>query len=423
MLKESNLSRAVTRSFEKFISVITTAALPISIVYFAVLLVLRGFIYADADGIAFGEKGVIGGDYLAFWTSAKAFVQGHALSMYDREAFEAAMSSVSGLERHFMMWQYPPTAFFIIAPLGFFDYIAGYVFWMGATFAALIFALKSIDLSWREVIILVFAPMSLLVMDTGQISFLTTALMILAVFFPGSRPILAGVAAGLLTFKPHLGVLIPLAYLAAGCWRAFAAAAVTSVVVLLSSLAVFGLDGWILFYDSVTRIYTDYMYDGGSTPPKYMTTLMSQMRLLEIDQSVAATAHYIFAAFLAFLVVIVWRMCPDIHLRAALICSAAILVTPYAYSYELVILVAPAAALVVQARSTGWLIFERPALILGWYAIACFRSWEFMDVVQVPFLVTLGCLALIVRRILVLHQLSHPDRMLVATEVRSAAAG
>ena len=62
-------------------------------------------------------------------------------------------------------------------------------------------------------------------------------------------PVIAGICFGSLVYKPQMAVLIPFA-LAAGApaagdrWRAFAAAAVTAVVLVLASLALFGTATW-----------------------------------------------------------------------------------------------------------------------------------------------------------------------------------
>ena len=55
---------------------------------------------------------------------------------------------------------------------------------------------------------------------------------------------LAGILFGLLTYKPHLGVVVPFALLALGAWRTIAAATVTAILLIAASVAMFGLDAW-----------------------------------------------------------------------------------------------------------------------------------------------------------------------------------
>jgi len=49
---------------------------------------------------------------------------------------------------------------------------------------------------------------------------------------------------GLLCYKPHLALLVPVALAAGGHWRAFGAAAVTVAVVVGLSVALFGVEPW-----------------------------------------------------------------------------------------------------------------------------------------------------------------------------------
>ncbi len=380
---------------------IARAAFPVSASFFVALLWMRIQLYSQADGIAYGDSSVIGSDFLAFWTSASAFVEGRALEMYDAAAFEAALSKTSGMARHFMFWQYPPTAFFLFAPLALFSYVWSYSVWMTTTITALFLSLRSIGLNWSNAAIILCAPVTILAMNVGQISFLTAALLIFASFFARERPIIAGVAAGLLTIKPQLGVLIPIAYAVAGCWRAFFVAALTALLLAAASLMVFGAEGWVLFVNSIFRIYTDYLYDGGSTPPDNMTTLMSQLRLLSVDQSIASVAQYGFALFVAAIVAVVWRFVNDSAIRGGVLCAATILVTPYAYNYEMTVLAATVAAIALKARETGWLPLERPAFLLAWVCMGAYEGWGLSAHVQVPFLVTLSFFALILRRALI----------------------
>ena len=83
-----------------------------------------------------------------------------------------------------------------------------------------------------------------------------------------TRPILSGVLFGLLAFKPQLGVLVPIALVAAGLWRTIAAAVATVLVCIVASSLAYGVGLWPLFAHSLVD------YAGGFHPVvAYMPTL------------------------------------------------------------------------------------------------------------------------------------------------------
>src|SRR6202007_3224914 len=81
----------------------------------------------------------------------------------------------------------------------------------------------------------------------GQNAFLTAALFGAATLLVDRRPILAGLLFGALCYKPHFGLLVPLALAAGGRWRCFAAAAASAGGLVLASLMVFGSSTWEAF--------------------------------------------------------------------------------------------------------------------------------------------------------------------------------
>ena len=81
----------------------------------------------------------------------------------------------------------------------------------------------------------------------GQSGFLTASLVGAALLALERRPVLAGVFIGCLTYKPQLGILFPVALVAARQWRAFASAAVTAALLAGLSIAAFGIGPWEAF--------------------------------------------------------------------------------------------------------------------------------------------------------------------------------
>ncbi|MBV40625.1 MAG: hypothetical protein CMM23_18540 [Rhodospirillaceae bacterium] len=91
---------------------------------------------------------------------------------------------------------------------------------------------------------LLLAPSSFVNVFLGQNGFFTAALALSGFTLLPRRSILAGVMFGLLTFKPHLGIMIPIALLAMGNWRAIMAASLTAGLFLGASVLMYGGDTW-----------------------------------------------------------------------------------------------------------------------------------------------------------------------------------
>jgi hypothetical protein len=82
----------------------------------------------------------------------------------------------------------------------------------------------------------------------GQNVFLVAALIVGGIGLMASRPVLAGLLLGLLTFKPQFCILVPLALIAAGQWRTFFAAGASALATVAVSSLIFGWDLWLRWF-------------------------------------------------------------------------------------------------------------------------------------------------------------------------------
>ncbi|MEL6413553.1 MAG: glycosyltransferase family 87 protein [Pseudomonadota bacterium] len=357
------------------------------------------------QGLEIAPGAVIGGDYLAFYSASDLVLQGRALDAYDQAAFDAALQSHLASDNLGLLWQYPPVLFFLIAPLALLPYKLSYWLWMVATAAILALALRRLN---REVQpqsgdsnltlwVLMASPIIVGVFVNGQISLLTTALLITAAYRPKTHWVLAGVCAGLLTIKPQLGVIIPFAYLAVGAWRTFGVAALVAITIHGLSAVVFGAESFPAFLSALDRIQTQVATGGADTPPYAMTTLFAQLRIWGVSGTPALWAHIAFAIAVMTFVTWQWRIKSradgqSLYL-AALLCSAAILITPYAYAYELAAL-APA-GLWIACTSNRWKDKAAFILIVFWLTLTLRRMIPSDFVLSLSFLVAIGAFGLI----------------------------
>ena len=97
---------------------------------------------------------------------------------------------------------------------------------------------------------MLLAPSGFVNILLGQNGFITTALAVAGFAVLPQRAVVAGIMFGLLTFKPQLGILIPIALIAMRQWSAMAAAAVTAALLLGLTHVSYGGDVWLQFWQS-----------------------------------------------------------------------------------------------------------------------------------------------------------------------------
>jgi hypothetical protein len=93
---------------------------------------------------------------------------------------------------------------------------------------------------------------------TGQNAFFTSGLLIGGFALIGRYPVLGGALLGILTFKPQMWLMVPIALVAARQWRALAGVAAASLLIALVSLAVFGTEAWRAWFEFATGASSQY---------------------------------------------------------------------------------------------------------------------------------------------------------------------
>ncbi len=327
-------------------------------------LILTRAVMMSEDYVLQGIS-VIGGDFTVFWIAAKTLFAEGAGALYRPDLLNERLDEAFPMRGGFALyWQYPPTAYFFVAPLAAFSYPAALWSWLVATTTLAAAALRSLWRSWLPLLIIFASAAAWQGWISGQTGFLTAALVAVAGGWADRRPIIAGIAAGLLTVKPQLGLLIPLAYAAAGCWRAFGAAAATGAAMAGMSFVFFGADVWLGFFEAMTAhgarmSEAVFPYYKLVSPYGFLMTFGAPSWLAFMAQSVASLT-------LAAFVFIVWRRSSSWETRLIALSSATLLATPYAFYYEAPVFFAALLMVAKLGATQGWLKFEKHALMALW---------------------------------------------------------
>ncbi|MEZ5919774.1 MAG: glycosyltransferase family 87 protein [Parvularculaceae bacterium] len=368
------------------------------------LLLINAGVFAavmlSSTGVVASDGIVKGGDFSVFKLAGDMVREGNFLAAYGDGAIpEMLRTHYPEADTNFeLYWLYPPSMFFLVAALGFLPYFAAYGLWSGGSLAlyAGVFANE-----WKKrlaIFLLLACPTTFQAIITGQTGLITASLLFIAAINAERRPILAGVAAGLLTVKPQLGLLIPVAFLASGNGRAFIAAALTAILIAALSTLIFGAESWTAFFDAAraqgARLNSDIF------PFRKLVSPYGALSYLGAPAIVANGVQVAASLALAFYVGVVWRRAKDPMIKAAALLAAAPLASPYAFYYEMTI-IAPAAFLIARhGLNHGWIAYEREMLAAA-FALCLFLPGEPQEAgLPMPFLITALVFVIVARRAL-----------------------
>lgn len=364
---------------------------------FLTVYVLAGIYWVAISDNMLDPKGKpLGYDFITFWAASSLSLSGEPAAAFDIERiFEAEKAAVPALDMVYL-WHYPPTFELIVAPLALLPYFLSYFLWLGATLAVYTAALRRLVPSPFTTLLVLASPGVYINFFHGQNGFLTAALIAGALLLLEKRPVVAGVLIGLLSFKPHFGVLIPLALLLGGHWRVFLAAAVTTVLFAAASVLALGPAPWVSFVDNAPLV--QQVYAEGLLPWAKMPSLFVTLRMFGVPTAAAYAVHALLALGVAATVWwIWWRRAPLALAGAALVCGS-LLATPYLFDYDLTLLAVPIALLAMDGHRNGWLPGDRVVLVIAWLTPFFAPAVAQVSQVQVGFLCLLALFAVAVRR-------------------------
>jgi hypothetical protein len=151
-----------------------------------------------------------GGDWIAFYGAARAFLDGHLDLIFDGNRLTAFLNSAFSWwlsqPLAFRPWVYPPSYLLIVSPFGALPFIASYVIFQLAT-AGLLAAALGLGPDPRNakflVVSVLLSPAAAFNVVGGQNAFLVSALAVAGFRLIKKRPVAGGALLGVLTIKPQ----------------------------------------------------------------------------------------------------------------------------------------------------------------------------------------------------------------------------
>jgi hypothetical protein len=360
-------------------------ARPVELVCFALLVANAVYLaasYLQGSWLVAPDGSGVPADFVNVWAAGRMALAGHAAAANDWPTHKLVEESAVGhLFDGYYGWPYPPTFLFAAAAVSLLPYATAFILWAFGTFLAYLAAIRAIIGDRVGYLLAAAFPAVLANFVVGQNGFLSAGLIGGTLTLMERQPICAGVLLGLLTYKPHLGLLFPIALMASGRWRVFVTAGIVAALMAAASWAAFGSASWQAFFAGIAHTSQALLSDGAADWRK-LQTAFGLTRALGGSEPLAWTVQSILAIITTGAIVVLG--------------TATLLATPYLFTYDLVALAVPLAFLFRLGRKRGFLAHEVPGIGLACLLILIFPFVR----APVGFGAVLVVAALIVRRAL-----------------------
>jgi hypothetical protein len=334
-------------------------------------IALGGTINLFVLGVVLRNRPALNSDFLAFWSDARFAATQKIAGIYDADTLQAYQQTLYPGFHSFYPFTYPPTFLLVCRWLANFSFAGAETIWTIAGLVAMMLA------GWwffgrgqrLAVVAMLASPACLLNAMAGQTAFFTTALLLAGLAALQRQPVLAGIAFGLLTLKPQLGVLVPFALLARGEWRTMAVAAVTAVALVGASCIVLPPVLWREWADSLPLYQLQY-FTSRSLNLNTIITIAGNLVVLGAAPAAACAVQLGAGLVVAVAIFCAFRVALPGLAMAALLCGG-FLAVPHAYAYDTITLTAAMALLARQVQhpsaallALGLVVYLSPLLLL-----------------------------------------------------------
>ena len=330
-----------------------------------IVIELAGFAFcvAGTHGLVVPLHRPVSTDFVSFYAAGWLADAGTPALVYDQAAHYAAEQAVREPGLAYNYFYYPPVFLLLCAVLARLPYMVAFIgFQAAALLPCLLIGRKILaEKGWDAVLPLMAFPALYYTMGTGQNALLTAALFGAGTLLIDRKPVLAGLLFGALCYKPHFGLLLPVALAAGGRWRAFAAAAATVAVLVGCSVFAFGWETWRGFFAAAVGshvTYENHIRPTGMASPFGAVLVLGGSPALAYAVQAVATVAAMSAVWWA------WRGDLSLPKRAAVLAAATPIAVPVVLFYDLMLSGVALAWMVRGAREHGFPAWGKTAAVV-----------------------------------------------------------
>ena len=287
-------------------------------------------------------------DFVSFYAAGVLAGEGRPADAYDPVAHGRVEATQTGPDHPYQFFFYPPPFLLLCVLLPALPYHWSLAVFDGLTLLLFLCSFRALcGGPWRTWLLptLAFTP-SFWTAGLGQNAFLSAALLATATRLTDRRPALSGSLFGALCFKPHLGLLMPVALAAGGRWRAFAAASCTVLALAGASWLAFGTETWAAFFRSFAG--SGDTYASGRIAFAGMVSPFGAARLVGLPVGAAFAVQGAATVLAAAIVTVAWRSNASLPVRSASLLAGTALAVPVLLVYDQMICLV----------ATAWLVRE-----------------------------------------------------------------
>jgi arabinofuranan 3-O-arabinosyltransferase len=304
-------------------------------------------------------------DFVNVWSAGRLALDGHPAQAWDWDIQKQVQVAVLGQSYPGnLAWHYPPPFLFVASLLAHFPYAAAFIGWAVVSLVPYLAVMRAIvgrPFGW---LLALGFPVVLENTLVGQNGFLTAALIGGTLYLLPARPVLAGICLGLLSYKPQYGLLFPLVLIAASQWTVFFTAAVVAVAMAVVSWLAFGTESWQAFFHWMPMFSQAFLTEGRA-PWGKMQSIFAMVRYFGGTEQMGWIFQWIMSGAVAVVLTLMWRSRISYPLKAAALAAGTLLITPYLFLYDMMVLAIAVAFLVRIGLREGFEHYELPALGLA----------------------------------------------------------
>jgi hypothetical protein len=335
-------------------------------VLIAVLWVSGSSLFPPHERVEFSR------DFVNVYAAGTAVREGRAAQVYDWDNQKILEHQIeqSGKgpnpEESYIPWLYPPMFLGVAWILAFLPYYGALAAYLIAGFAAYAVSIAKLARAKQSIWAIAAFPGVCSNLFVGQNGFITTALLGAGLYFLDASPIAAGVFFGLLSYKPHFFILIPIVLAASRSRKALFSTLASASICAGLSLAAFGLDSWRAFFNGLPAARAAILENTSDRWLGIMHTAFSAVRMFGGSLQAAYAVQAIVAVLSVLFLIYIWSRRPSLAVRASSLCGVLLLASPYSFGYDQVLLAIPIALLAKEGAETGFLNFEKLFLFALW---------------------------------------------------------